>query len=221
MKKGGVSKYKLSRIAIESMKNSLRLHFDSILLIENGSYPTAFQLSVLALEEFAKASWIEHYVWSSETNDGYPEEDFEQKWLQLLYKHPEKQQAFISRDVFSYSPKFAEFVSLRRLEEKKQRATYVGLDKSGSKINIKSRVSTPKRIKKVDASQMISLINSEFKEVCVRIKNEGGKYFYIEAMNTIFSRSVYRRLMKWPHQTGIKSKKWASSALQRLFKKAR
>jgi len=76
MKKGGVSKYKLSRIAGESIKNSLRLHFDSILLFENGSYPTAFQLSVLALEEFAKATWIEHYVWSSEPNDAYPDEDF-------------------------------------------------------------------------------------------------------------------------------------------------
>ena len=99
-KKKGISKYKLARLAAESLKNSLRLHFDSILLFENGSYSTAFQLAVLSLEEFAKATRIEDYVWTSETNDGYPDAAFEQRWLQSLYSHTDKQWAFIRRFIF-------------------------------------------------------------------------------------------------------------------------
>ncbi len=160
--KEGVSQYKLIRIAVESLRNSLRLHFDSILLFKNGSFPSAFQLSVLSLEEFAKAKWVEHYVWSSLTNSGYPNEKFEQEWLQLLYRHPEKQRAFMAREIFDYSPKFAEFIKSRKLEEKKQNATYVGLSKLKGKVDTSSRVSTPTRVKEKDASQLISLMNNEF-----------------------------------------------------------
>lgn len=45
-KEDGISKYKLNKIATESLRNTIRLHFDSILLYRNGSYPSAFQLSV-------------------------------------------------------------------------------------------------------------------------------------------------------------------------------
>lgn len=87
-KEDGISKYKLNKIATESLRNTIRLHFDSMLLYENGSYPSALQLSVLALEEFSKANWVDHYIWSSETNEGYPDAEFEQEWLTLLYLHP-------------------------------------------------------------------------------------------------------------------------------------
>lgn len=53
--KEGLSKYKFRKIAEESLKNALRLHTDSTLLFYHGSFPSAFQLSVLALEELAKA----------------------------------------------------------------------------------------------------------------------------------------------------------------------
>jgi len=153
--KEGVSQYKLVRIAVESLINSLRLHFDSILLFKNKSFPSAFQLSVLSLEEFAKAKWVEHYIWSSLTNEGYPDVEFEQEWLKLLYRHPEKQWAFMAREIWDYSPKFADFVKKRKLEEKKQNAIYVGLSRLKGKIDASSRVSTPNRIKEKDARQLI------------------------------------------------------------------
>ena len=111
----GLSKYKFKRLAIESLKNAIRLHLDSISLFELGSYPSAFQLSVLALEEFSKAKWLEHYIYSSETNVGYPDKEFEQDWLKLLYSHPEKQWAFIARDLTDFSPKFSESIEDRKL----------------------------------------------------------------------------------------------------------
>lgn len=125
-KQDGISKYKLNKIAVESLKNAIRLHFDSILLYENGSFPSALQLSVLAMEEFSKANWVDHYIWSSETNEGYPDAEFEQGWLKLLYLHPEKQWSFVARETENYSPKFISLIQRRKLEEKKQNAIYVG-----------------------------------------------------------------------------------------------
>jgi len=118
MKQEGISKYKFKRLATESLRNTIRLHFDSILLYEHRSYPSAFQLSVLSLEEFSKANWIDHYIWSSETNEDYPDEEFEQKWLKLLYLHPKKQWNFVARETEYYSPNFISQIQSRELEEK-------------------------------------------------------------------------------------------------------
>lgn len=210
MKKGGISKYKLARLASEALRNSLRLHFDAMLLFRNGSYPSAFQLAVLSLEEFAKAKWVEHYVWTAETNEGYPDEAFEQEWLKLLYRHPEKQWEFIGREVFDYSPKFSDFVQKRGLEAKKQRATYVGLARSRGTIDIKSRISTPASIRKKDAAQLISLVNTEFLDVCKRLNDdEDGCYFDVAGMDEVFDHTIYVRLLKWPHRTGLKARRWS------------
>jgi len=206
--KQGVSQYKLVRIAIESLKNSIRLHFDSILLFKNESFPSAYQLSVLALEEFAKSKWVEHYVWSSLTNDGYPDEEFEQEWLRLLYNHPEKQWAFLAREIWDYSPKFAEFIKSRKLEEKKQNATYVGLSRLKGKVDSTSRVSTPNRIKERDAQQLISLINNEFLDIHKLIEIQ-DTYFDIEEMDELFNKELYEKLKKWPYKTGLKHRRWS------------
>lgn len=206
--KEGVSQYKLIRIAVESLRNSLRLHFDSVLLFKNASYPSAFQLSVLSLEEFAKAKWVEHYVWSSITNDGYPDEKFEQEWLKLLYRHPEKQWAFMAREIFDYSPKFADFVKNRKLEDKKQNATYVGLSRIKGKVDATSRVSTPARIKVKDASQLISLLNNEFLEIYNMIQIQES-CFDIEEMDELISSETYKKLKMWPFKTGLKSRRWS------------
>jgi AbiV family abortive infection protein len=206
-KHDGISRYKLNRIAVEALRNCIRLHFDSILLFDNDSHPSAFQLSVLSLEEFAKAKWLEHYIWSSETNDGYPEAELEDKWMADLYRHPYKQLTFIAREIFDFSPKFAEFVKSRQLEVKKQNATYVGLSRSKGKIVSSSRVSTPDRISSKDAKQMISLINSELVDVCRQI-SEQDMYFDIPEMDDVLNDITYMKLLKWPYNTGLKSKKW-------------
>ena len=106
MKQGGISKYKLNKIANESLRNAIRLHFDAILLYGNASYPSAFQLSVLSIEELSKANWIDHYIWTSETNEGYPDAKSEHEWFKLLYLHPEKQWNFVARETSDFSPKF-------------------------------------------------------------------------------------------------------------------
>jgi AbiV family abortive infection protein len=100
---------KLKRLVTESLRNSLRLHADATLLYTHDSYPSAFQLAILALEELAKAKTLGHYYYSNETN-GRPgrqrDEPFEQELLLALYSHTWKQFAFVGRDEFEYSPKW-------------------------------------------------------------------------------------------------------------------
>lgn len=214
-KQEGISKYKLNKIAVESLRNTIRLHFDSMLLYENGSYPSAFQLSVLALEEFSKAIWVDHYIWSSETNEGYPDVQFEQAWLKLLYLHPKKQWNFVAREIDDYSPSFVSMIQSRKLEEKKQNSIYVGLSRSKGGIDIDSRVSTPSKIKKKDARQFISVINAELLRIVARIESdefyfEGGK-----GMDEVFNYEIYKNLLQWPHKSGIKNYGWRRKKHQR------
>jgi AbiV family abortive infection protein len=207
-KQEGISKYKLNKIATESLRNTIRLHTDSMMLYENGSYPSAFQLSVLALEEFSKAIWVDHYIWSSETNEGYPDVQFEQEWLKELYRHPTKQWNFVAREIDDYSPKFISLIQNRKLEEKKQNAIYVGLSRAKGKVDIGSRISIPWKIKQKDARQFISIINDELLRIISRI--EGDEYYFEggKGMDEVFDYEIYKNLLKWPHKSGIKNNGW-------------
>jgi len=198
-----LSKYKFKKLAIESLKNGLRLHFDSILLYKNKSYPTALQIAIIAIEEIAKAKQIEHYYYSSITNDGFPDEDFEQKWLRLLYIHTEKQFSFIAREIFEYSPQFVEFVKQGKLELQKHKSTYVGLEKYKSKIDINSRISIPNREKANEAKRIISLLNDVLIEICeLRIVQE--HYFDIKEMDDIINVELLTKLEMWSPKTKLK-----------------
>jgi AbiV family abortive infection protein len=213
----GLSEYKFKKIATESLRNAIRLHKDSIALYKIGSYPSAFQLSVLSLEEFAKAKWVDHYYYSTITNNGFPkkgEEEYEgyvkseQGWLKLLYLHPEKQFAFIGREIFDYAPSFVTKIQEKQLEFQKQQAVYVGLERSKGKVDTSSRISIPtKKIKKETAKQMISLLNHEFVEVHdLIVKTEC--YWGIWEMNEIINEQDHPILFRWPYRTGLKSRKW-------------
>jgi len=206
--KDQLSEYKFKRLSTESFKNGLRLHFDSILLYENDSFPSSFQLSVLSLEEFSKSYWVEHYYLTSKWNDGFPDKDFEQEWLRLLYLHPKKQFAFFGWGaMYDYSPKFVDFVERKGLEAKKQVATYVGLEKNKNKIDVNSRISIPNRITQKDSKQMISLINDYLKDIC-RIKFFHENYSGIQETDDLITEDLFAKLNKWKSKTGIKSKKW-------------
>ena len=202
-----LSKYKFKRIAKESLRNSLRLHSDAILLYLNQSYPSAFQLAVLALEELAKSKWVSHYYYSSITNDGFADAESEQKWLALLYSHTEKQFALVGSDLFDYSPKLVRFIQSNQLEHKKQQSIYVGLERSKKTINVNSRISTPERIKKTDAKQLISLVNREYLDIFEKI-NMNDEYFGIKDVDNVLSCEEHQFIFSWPHKTKLKSRKY-------------
>lgn len=53
---------KFDRMAGLAFENAIRLHIDAMILFRERSYPTAFALSILAMEELAKADLIEWVV---------------------------------------------------------------------------------------------------------------------------------------------------------------
>jgi hypothetical protein len=114
----------------------------------------------------------------------------------------------LGREIFDYSPKFADFVKNRKLEEKKQSATYVGLLRTKGKIDASGRVSTPYRIKEKDASQLISLVNNELIQIYKMIQFQEF-YFDIPEMDELINHELYKRLKKWPYKTGLKSRRWS------------
>jgi AbiV family abortive infection protein len=202
-----LSEYKFHRLGEESLRNGIRLHIDSIILYNEQRFPSAFQLSIIAMEEIAKAKSIEQYYFTATHNEGYPDEEFEQQWLKKLYFHPRKQFIFMGREFYRYSPKFVKNVQSKKLEEQKQKATYVGLKKRNDKVDVNSRVSSPTSTSSNDAKKMISIINDELKELC-QLKIEHEELFWIPGMDSCLDQDLLEMLEMWNHKSGIKSDKW-------------
>lgn len=199
-----LSKYKFEKISKESFKNGLRLLFDAILLYNNGSFPSSFQLSVLAMEELSKSYWVEHYYYSSLTNTGFPDKDFEQEWLSMLYFHPRKQSAFFGWGLeFDYSPDFIEFVRKGNLELKKQKSIYVGLDRMKGGIDVNSQVSLPWRVKDKDAREMISLLVDYMKDI-FRLFKFQECFFNIPGKDKLLTDALLVQLESWKFKCKLK-----------------
>lgn len=205
-----LSPYKFKRLAWESLYNGIRLHEDSLLLFQHNSFPSALQISILALEEIAKAKWIDNVYYSSITNNGLtnPNEEGEvkqeQKWLQMLYYHPKKQKAFVSQEIFEYSPKFIEYIENKGLEELKQKATYVGLSKKGKKIDVNSRISSPLSTNVNEVIKIISLVNDELIDMCKLNERQDG-YFGIYELDNLIDNDLLNRLNKFEFSSNLKS----------------
>ncbi|WP_418502413.1 AbiV family abortive infection protein [Flagellimonas sp.] len=194
---------KFEKFSTEALKNSLRLHFDSILLYKNDSFASAFHISVLALEEIAKSDWIDHYVHTSITNHGLPEPDgdFEQEWIKLLYQHSKKQFAFINQQFHFLDESFYDFLKSGKLESKKQKSIYVGLKRNRGAIDTKSKISSPNQIKSIDAKKIISLNNQVLVNECVRNINDGFYYGPLEKFD-LMNPELMKKLMEiWPYKS--------------------
>ena len=202
-----LSARKYKQLALESLRNSLRLLKDAIALYKIGSYPTAFQLAVLSMEEYAKSKWVDHVYYTSITNTGLPCEADEQSWLSLLYSHPGKQQAFLGREYFEFSPNLLSAATDGRLERRKQAATYVGLPKRGKQVDVNARVSLPSSVTQADAKQMISVVAREIKDV-YKFVEQNDQYFGIESLDEVVTSHEAMFVFAWPHTSGLKSRRY-------------
>lgn len=210
-----LSAYKYRRLALESLRNSLRLLRDAIALHGMGSFPTAFQLAVLSMEEYAKAKWIDHVYYTSITNKGLPSDPKdEQGWLRLLYLHEKKQAAFLWREQFDFSPKLLKACEDGSLDRRKQAATYVGLPKRGKAVDVNARISLPASVREPEARRMISLVAKEVRDV-YRLIDGNGAYFGIEALDEVIVSHEAMCVFKWPHISGLKSRRFANATLKR------
>lgn len=200
-----LSKYKWKRLATEALINSLRLHRDAILLFNASSYPSAYQLAVLCLEEFSKAKWVEHYYYASITNDGFPAAEFEQAWLQLLYMHGKKQYAFVS-DEFLYPKYLVEFIKKGGLDRRKQQAVYVGLEKVGKRIDVNSRITVPRSIGMKETKRLISWMNAEFLFVYQTLTLYEN-YFGIFEMDQVMVSDATDCIFDWPYKSRVRARR--------------
>ncbi len=153
---------KLSRIAFLAFGNALRLHSDAITLYKAGRYPSAYLLSVIAQEELGKMHIVNDFVWRAKTEGQV--EGFEDKWLELLYKHQSKQYAFLRNSPLNspFSKKglaITEGICRGSLEEMKHNSVYVGLRKHKGRVDKNGKVRHPHQIKKGITHSQITKIN--------------------------------------------------------------
>jgi len=211
--------YKLRKVAYLALKNSIRLHQDSVLLYKHKSYPSARQLSILAMEELGKAKELENYYFQLSGGGMQFDPDEEEKYFRLFYSHPWKEGAAIFREMMDFSPKYIELVEKSSLEIEKQRSTYVGMDRIKGKVNLDGRIRSPFSISESKAKQQISLMNDILLEICYFKLSQNG-YFSIEEMDELIKNSFQKRLRNWKSRSGIKSKRWLKVWNERFRKTA-
>lgn len=189
---------KIERLTVLSFRNAIRLHEDSIRLFGAGSYPSAYALSVLALEELGKYCVLEDFVWHSRTEGPYTPEE-EEKVLSDAYDHRSKQLRFAAHADLPLSAKR----TLRRLhdgtvERAKQQALYVGLPRRGRKIDLKGRIVSPFAISRGLAEAQITAV-SDFILVLAAGTLRGTLIVDVEELEAVLTHGLIRRLrQRWP-----------------------
>lgn len=148
----------LSRLGILAFKNGLRLHFDSVLLLNNKANPSAILLSVLSMEEFGKYFSLSSYVFYTKGHEDRDEE-FEKKFLEKLYSHPFKQRAIFGRDGFEPSSVNFNKAKNRIFEDLKQKSLYVGYQREKGKLLFDKGINNPNEISEEVAKKQIKFIN--------------------------------------------------------------
>src|SRR3989344_5798437 len=149
---------KVSKVSALAFRNGLRLHKDSIFLYKNKSYPSSYQLSIIAQEEIGKSYIMEEHILQMGGRTKDINSDLVKVIIDAMLSHRVKQGWFSRQadDVWKYHgkkyPRIINDISSGRLEEKKQNSTYVGLTKQAGKVNPNGKVINPeKKVKQEDA----------------------------------------------------------------------
>ena len=199
---------KVGRISRSAFLNALRLHKDSIFLFNRHSYPTAFQLSIIAQEEIGKSFLMEEHIFQAiGINDGN-KGLLDEITIKAMFSHRVKQGWFSRQadDFFKYHgkkyPAIIRLISSGKLEEMKQNATYVGLTKNNGKADPKGKIIIPeKRIKEKDAVKMITRVNDYVIDLIEGVRR-GVYCIDSEELNEIMLLDTAHELERlWPIKT--------------------
>ena len=195
---GYASLNKLCRLAVLAFRNATRLHEDSVILFRNNSYPSAFGLSALSLEEVGKYAAVEDLVWNSAVH-GRPTPAEEEELFRRTYDHRFKQTKFSMYATMPWAGKTAlKQLQDGSLEQRKQRAFYVGLPRIGRKLNMKGRITAPFQVTKTQARNQITVMNDFFVVLTTEALSE--VYFPdIEEMKAVLTTGLLDHLTGlWP-----------------------
>lgn len=177
-----------------AFENVLRLHYDSISLFKDGSYPSAFFLSVIAQEELGKVYLLDDFIFHSRVNGRMPEKH-EKRWMEMLYQHRTKQRVFIRNLGMLLDKNFISDVYNGKLETMKQKSLYVGLRRKARQINFKSKILSPPQITKMQAERQITRVNDHLVDLITGIVND----YYgwdTEEVEELLNKSLLSKLEK-------------------------
>lgn len=132
MKAPKISFRKLAALEYECYQNALHLHFDSILLAKNGSFASAFAISVIASEEFGKGFGIAEISFQAGFSKRFDEHD-ERLLMALLSDHKLKQGWFVSELFGVLGPKSV-LKRYQTIQIDKNNALYVGVRRGNHQI---------------------------------------------------------------------------------------
>jgi len=194
----GVNLKKIDKMAGLSFENALRLHFDSIFLFQDESFPSAYFLSCLALEEMGKAFILMDLLWHSLV-DGRMEEKHEKYCIKSIYSHYDKQRSFANYfDAWSNPTIFFKELMDGKQEILKQNSTYVGLDKNRKTINLKGKIISPLKISKQKTTKQITEVHNAIVEITHMEITEIGDVDS-EEVAKLLTKGLFRKLTRdWP-----------------------
>jgi len=195
MMSSGINLNKVDRLAGLSFENGLRLHFDSIHLYKNKSFPSAFFLSVLAMEEIGKSFLLMDLFWHSKM-DGRMGEYWEREWLKMIYVHQTKQNSFARNFEGPFTTKkFFKNIYYGELETLKQNTVYVGLNRKGRDIELKGKIINPLKTSKKKTHDQITNVNGSLLEMTLGVIKE---VYGIDSpeMEAKFNISLYNKMKK-------------------------
>lgn len=195
MTNGLVNLKKIEKMACLALKNGLRLHTDSIVLFNNKRFPSAYFLSILAIEEIGKFFLLEDFWWHSKIH-GRMEKKWEEKFIGLIYLHRAKQNSFAyNLDGPLPQNKFAKQLFNGNLEKTKQNAVYVGFSRYRRKINLKGKINNPFNITKFKAEKQIMDLNDRIIEFTLGV-TKSVYSVETECGQKILNKRLFIRLRK-------------------------
>ena len=206
MKDYNVNINKIDKMAGITFQNTLRLHFDSIILFSNKSYSSAFFLSVLALEELGKYYNLDHFIFHSRV-DGRMGEDMDRKILEGIFNHKYKQMWFVSTNMFDLAKEFQDKVNLGKLEIEKQNSIYVGLPKINRKIDLKGKIINPLSVSINKAKKQITILNDDLLEQCLIVVKEVGCLDSYYAEDFISQKLIDKIESSWTYNNRVTLKR--------------
>lgn len=152
------SKNMLSKLKTDVYINAVRLFVDSCILFQNHSYPSAFALAILSLEELGKLEMVDHICDDISINpDSDPQEFLDHLFSRTMFLNHKNKQMWASDPMSTFKKKRIKEISEGALDRAKQNAFYVGYSKC--------RIRSPGTITATKAHSEITIVYLKFSDV--------------------------------------------------------
>lgn len=187
----------LKLINIEKLlfKNMLRLHYDSILLYRNKAVPSAYHISLLAVEEFLKVLMLDHLIVNTRINE--IDQQKQLKWLRSIYSRHKEQYYFVQDSGMDFPDEFTSEILKENIDIFKVNSISLGLSNASSYDLKECNISNPSKIKKMTVKKQITTLSNAIQNIVDKTMN--GEYVLeISFDERIFNPGLqYKLKKKW------------------------